>query len=188
MIKISKKRVMEILELNPSFLIGKSLFLSNHDGNDVKIVDVNLKGTHIKVECLNSSIRWIDASSLENEITFDTFTPSNIGVSVKTIMDLATQKEKESNDKNTDDNKILEEEKIEETKDRVVDLLSEVKTPISKDTIYVILHLERDIELNQDLINNMKEGKIEAIYTGKPGKAFDIRNVSFKLRKNTITK
>ncbi len=95
MIKISKKRVMEILELNPSFLIGKSLFLSNHDGNDVKIVDVNLKGTRIKVECLNSSIRWIDASSLENEITFDTFTPSNIGVSVKTIMDLATQKEKE---------------------------------------------------------------------------------------------
>lgn len=88
MIKIPKKQVIEVLELNPSYLIGKSLFLSNHDSNDVKIVDVNLKGTHIRVECPDLCIKWVDANSLENEIIFDHFGPSHTGISVKTILDL----------------------------------------------------------------------------------------------------
>lgn len=77
MIKIEKERVLDVLDLNPAYLIGKEIMLKGW-GAGVKIVDVNLKCTHLKIEEPGGmTIRWINVNELEDKIMFDNFDVSN---------------------------------------------------------------------------------------------------------------
>lgn len=89
MIKISKERVVEVLNLNPVFLIGKEIMLKDW-GSSCKILDVNLKCTHIKIaEPSGMTIRWINLDELEDEILFDEFgVAHNKMITIKTLNDM----------------------------------------------------------------------------------------------------
>jgi hypothetical protein len=89
MIKVEKERVLEILELNPAYLIGKEILLTGW-GAGVRIIDVNLKCTHIKIEESGGmSIRWMNVDELEDKITFDNFGVSNNRIiTIKTLNDM----------------------------------------------------------------------------------------------------
>lgn len=88
MIKTEKKVVMEMLELNPSFLIGKEIMLKNTDKDSVKIKDVNLKCTHILIEKPTSSLEWINVNNLEDEVLFNNFNNYNKRITINTILSM----------------------------------------------------------------------------------------------------
>jgi hypothetical protein len=87
MIKVEKERVLEVLGLNPAYLIGREILLKNY-GNSAKIIDINLKCTHLKLEFPDRSTKWIGTDELENIMIFDEFDIShNCMISVKLIVD-----------------------------------------------------------------------------------------------------
>lgn len=87
MITIERSQFIEIIELNPTLLIGKEITSKNISMNTLKIIDVNLKCTHIQVETLSSTIKWINVNDLNNEIiinSLDTYKPK---LTIKTLME-----------------------------------------------------------------------------------------------------
>ncbi len=87
MIKISKERLLETIELNPSSLIGKNIMLKSTDLDSVEIVDVNLKCTYIKINKSGIEFKWINVNELEDEILFNSFGFTDFPtVTVKTLI------------------------------------------------------------------------------------------------------
>jgi len=83
---VDKQEMLNILEVHPNFFIGKE-FLSND--KLYKIKDVNLKSTHFLVEdTTTSSVLWLKVDSLDDKITFDSFSTVHPIISVKTIVEL----------------------------------------------------------------------------------------------------
>lgn len=62
MINIDKSRLLEVIELNPSMLIGKEI-ISKNIGEASKIIDINLKCTYILIfQPSNMTYRWINVN------------------------------------------------------------------------------------------------------------------------------
>lgn len=86
MIKIEKTYLIEVLELNPSYLIGKEILLKGTGENfesseeqSVIIKDVNLKCTHLFIESTTSGwLKWISVERLPDNIIFDNFNMNDI--------------------------------------------------------------------------------------------------------------
>jgi len=88
MIAIEKSRILEILELNPTLLIGKEIISKNLSESTMKIVDVNLKCTHIQVEAPSSSIEWINVNDLDDEMIINSLDNYKPRITVKTLLHL----------------------------------------------------------------------------------------------------
>ncbi len=88
MITIEKSKILEIIELNPTLLIGKEIISKNINTDTLKILDVNLKCTHIQVETSSPSIKWINVNDLDDEITINSLDNYKPRITVKTLLHL----------------------------------------------------------------------------------------------------
>ena len=88
MITIEKSKILEIIELNPTLLIGKEIISKNVNTNTLKILDVNLKCTHIQVETLSSSVEWINVNDLDDEIIINSLDSYKPIITLKTLLHL----------------------------------------------------------------------------------------------------
>ncbi len=88
MITIEKSKILEIMEFNPTMLIGKEIISKNINTDTLKILDVNLKCTHIQVETSSPSIKWINVNDLDDEITINSLDNYKPRITVKTLLHL----------------------------------------------------------------------------------------------------
>ena len=88
MITIEKSRILEIIEFNPTLLIGKEIISKNISTNTLKIIDVNLKCTHIQVETSSSSIKWINVNDLDDEIIINSLDSYKPRITIKSLLHL----------------------------------------------------------------------------------------------------
>jgi hypothetical protein len=74
MINIPKDEILAVIEFNPSMLIGKTIISKNISGSPLKIIDVNLKCTHILIEePINRTHKWTNVNDLDDNVVFDSF-------------------------------------------------------------------------------------------------------------------
>ena len=86
MLKVEKKRIIEIIEMHPTSLIGREILLNR---SSVKIDDVNLKCNMIHIlNPVTKEQKWINVNDLEDETVFDNLDPSGQDVTIKTILGL----------------------------------------------------------------------------------------------------
>ena len=88
MITIEKNRILEIVELNPTLLIGKEIISKNINESVMKIVDVNLKCTHIFIETSDGAFKWINVNDLDDEIIINSLDSYKPRITLKALLHL----------------------------------------------------------------------------------------------------
>jgi hypothetical protein len=88
MIKIPKSEIVEAMDFNPSMLIGKKIISQTISGDELQILDVNLKCTHIFVKIpSNETHRWINVNDLDDFVVFDSFdNHDGSRITIKTLL------------------------------------------------------------------------------------------------------
>ncbi len=88
MTTIEKSKILEIIEFNPTLLIGKEIISKNFSTNTLKILDVNLKCTHIQVETSSTSIKWMNVNDLDDEIIINSLDSYKPRITIKSLLHL----------------------------------------------------------------------------------------------------